>query len=192
MYRATVSLSTSCPSFANSLAIRRRLHNGFSLDIRSMSATIPASSGGRPTRLDLWAQKRANPRRCQETTVAGLTIRASTQRDQTRESTDQKARSTGCNRGRATVRRRTASCCRRARFSITRFALGRTSARSAPRTAVSLANTTPVSRLGSHDVTGESARLFRYPRDRALFSRAGRVFRHHSPTSDATPDPIAA
>jgi hypothetical protein len=57
MYRATVFLSTSWPSFANSLAMRRRLHSGFSLDIRLMSATIPASSGGRPTRRDLLRPK---------------------------------------------------------------------------------------------------------------------------------------
>lgn len=59
--------------------------------MRSISATISAASGGRPTCLDFHAQNRANPRRCQPITVAGFTIAsASDHRDQTREATTQK------------------------------------------------------------------------------------------------------
>lgn len=105
MYRPTVSLSTSWPSLANSLAMRRRVHSGFSFAMRPISSTISASSGGRPPRRDLWAQKRANPRQCQETTLAGFTMMmVSTQRDQVLERRAQNARSTGRNRGSATVR----------------------------------------------------------------------------------------
>ena len=61
-----------------------------------MSATTSGASGGRPTRLDFQAQKRAKPRRCNPITVAGFTIAsASAHRDQTRETTTQKARSIG-------------------------------------------------------------------------------------------------
>jgi hypothetical protein len=72
-------------------------------------------------RSDVNAQSRANPRRCQPITVSGFTIvSVSAHLDQTRESTTQKARSTGATCGRFLSRRRTASCCRSARFSATR------------------------------------------------------------------------
>ena len=96
MYLATASLPMLWPSFASSFAMRRRLHSGFSPAIRTMSATISGARGGRPTRLDFQAQKRAKPRRCQAITVAGFTIaRASAHRDQSRETRTQKARSIG-------------------------------------------------------------------------------------------------
>jgi hypothetical protein len=130
MYFATVSLSTRCPSFDNSLAIRRRLQVGFSRAIRTMSATISPASGGRPIGFDLLAQNRAKPRRCHAITVAGFTIAsASAQRDHVRERTTQNARSNGRRRGRGVACRRIASCWRRARFSRTRLARGRKAAR---------------------------------------------------------------
>jgi hypothetical protein len=52
MYLATLSLLASWPSLASSAAMRRRLHNGFSRAIRTISATTSGASGGRPTRLD--------------------------------------------------------------------------------------------------------------------------------------------
>jgi len=110
MYLATVSLLTSWPSLASSFAVRRRLHNGFSRAIRTMSATASGASGGRPTRLDFQAQKRAKPRPCHPTTVAGFTIAsASAHRDQTRETTTQKARSIGRSGGRRAGARRAAA-----------------------------------------------------------------------------------
>lgn len=99
-------------------------------------------------RFDFHAQNRANPRRCQATTVWGLTIvSVSARRDQTRESTTQKARSIGATCGRFVFRRRTASCCRSARFSATRLALGRKAERSAPIIATS-SSITPEPPLG--------------------------------------------
>jgi hypothetical protein len=92
MYLATVSLLTSWPSLASSFAIRRRLQSGFSRAICTTSATTSGASGGRPTRFDFQAQKRAKPRRCHPITVSGFTIAsASAHRDQTRERTTQKA-----------------------------------------------------------------------------------------------------
>ena len=132
MYFATVSLLTSCPSFASSAAIRRRLQVGFSRAICSINATTVAISAGRPTRLDFHAQNTLKPRRCQPITVAGLTIAiTSTHRDQSRESTTQNARSMGRRRGRRPTRS-TASCCRSARFSATRFDRDRNAATAAP------------------------------------------------------------
>ena len=122
-----------------------------------MSATISRDKGGRPTGLDFFAQKRANPRRCQPTTVAGFTI-ASTlvQRDHVRERTTQNARSAGRSRGRGTVRRRTASWWRRTRFSTIRLAFGRNAERTAPRTAFRSATTAAMVAARAANVTGES------------------------------------
>src|ERR1035438_6451811 len=72
MYRATASLPTSWPSLASSFAIRRRLQSGFSRAICTMSATTSGASGGRPTRLDFQAQKRAKPRRLHRHVQQGL------------------------------------------------------------------------------------------------------------------------
>jgi hypothetical protein len=90
--------------------------------MRVISWAISVLIGGRPMRFDFHAQNRANPRRCQLITVSGFTIvRVSAHRDQTREST--------------------ASCCRSARFSAIRLALGRKAERSAPMIAVKSAIT---------------------------------------------------
>jgi hypothetical protein len=132
MYRATVSLLTTCPSLASSHAVRRRLHVGFSRASRTMSSTMAGAIGRRPAQRERRAQKRTKPRRCQPITVSGFTTtRVSAHRDHARESTTQNARSTGRNLGRGAARRRTASCCRRARFSAMRLARGRKPAMSA-------------------------------------------------------------
>jgi hypothetical protein len=103
--------------------------------------TSSAASGGRPRGLDFRAQKRANPRRCQATTVAGLTITSvSAHRDQARDRAAQKARSRGHSRGRGVARYRTASCCRSARFSSTKVVLGRNAEKSAPTIAFTSAS----------------------------------------------------
>ena len=79
--------------------------------------------------------------------MAGFTMMmVSTRRDQVLERRAHEARSTGRNRGRATVRRKTASSCLRARFSSTKLARGRTSVRRAPKMAVTAAGTSPVPR----------------------------------------------
>src|SRR6266851_5074748 len=96
MYLAAVFLSMRKLSFASSIVIRRLVHRGFSVAIRTMSSTILGWIGARRTRFDFQVQNLANPRRCQATTVSGFTIvSVSVQRDQTRASTTQKARSTG-------------------------------------------------------------------------------------------------
>ena len=83
---------------------------------------------------DFQRQKRRNPRRCQRTTVSGFTMTStSVKRDQMRESRSQKARSRLRRCGRLELRCNTASCWRRARFSMTRSACGRKPARSARR-----------------------------------------------------------
>jgi len=139
-YTATVSLSTACPSFASSLAILRRLQNGFSRAICSMRLTSSGASGGRPTGRDFHAHHRAKPRRCHAITVAGWTIaRHSAHRDHRRETITQNARSIGRSRGPGVARRRIASCWRSTRFSANRIARGRSAANSAPTTASTIA-----------------------------------------------------
>ena len=141
MYFATVSLSTACPSFASSFAMRRRLHSGLSRAICSMSRTISAARGGRPTRRDFQVQNRAKPRRCHAVTVSGRTIAStSAQRDHVRDSRIQNARSIGRSRGRGLARRSDASCWRSARFSATRDARGCNADSSARRSASMMAN----------------------------------------------------
>jgi hypothetical protein len=87
-----VFLSTRIPSFASSIAIRRRLQQGFSIAIRMISSTTSGSIGRRPTCLDFHAQNRAKPRRCHPATVAGLTIvSVSAHLDHVRESDPESA-----------------------------------------------------------------------------------------------------
>jgi hypothetical protein len=180
MYFVTVSLSTRCPSFANSPAMRRRPRA-----IRTMSATISAASGGRPIGFDFFAQNRAKPRRCHAITVAGFTIaRASAQRDHVPESTTQNARSNGRRRGRGLVCRRIASCWRRARFSTTRLARGRKAASRAPTVAWSRASIAHNLAPRVAAVTGESHRPIRYPARPAMRAiRRERLSRHHRPST---------
>jgi hypothetical protein len=122
--------------------------------MRVISWTISGAIGGRPMRFDFHAQNRASPRRCQLITVSGFTIvSVSAHRDQMRERTTQKARSSGASCGRFVFRRRTASCCRSARFSATRLALGRKAERNAPMIAVKSSTTAGRSRR----LTGLSA-----------------------------------
>jgi hypothetical protein len=186
MYLATASLPTSCPSMTSSPAIRRRLHRGFSRVICTMSATISGASGGRPTRRDFQAQKRANPRRCHVRTVSGFTIAsASGHRDQTRETTVQKARSMGRSRGRGCARFKTASCWRRTRISMKRPARDPSAATRAPDRAERIASTgddrvsgfcraSPANRPG-----GSSSLGHRGPASRRLEYANGCLFSHH-------------
>jgi hypothetical protein len=132
--------------------------------MRTMSATISSASGGRPIGLDLFAQNRAKPRRCHAITVAGFTIaRTSAQRDQVRESTTQKARSSGRRRGRGADRRRIERCWRSARFSRTRLARGRTAASTAPTIASSTVTIAHKFARFRVFVTGESRPPIGYP-----------------------------
>jgi hypothetical protein len=168
-YFATVFLSTRMPSFASSMAIRRRRKRAFSVAIRTISSMISGAMGGRPMRFDFHAQNLANSRRCQATTGSGFTIvSVSAHRDQALESTTQKARWIGASCGRFLFRRSTASCCRSARFSATRLALGRTADLRAPMIATSSRNTAELSpkiggigEIGSSQDSVESADLCR-------------------------------
>ena len=110
--------------------------------------------------------------------MAGFTMMmVSTQRDQVRERRAHKDRSTVRNHGRATVRRKTASCCFRARFSSTKLARGRTSAQRAPKMAATAAGTSPVPRSEwTMSPQNRGANFSEISRRPAGLSAAGQVF----------------
>src|SRR5271157_4429872 len=87
------------------------------LHTKSLTSRFVPSRPGR-FRLEIQDQKRRNPRRCQPTTVSGLTTSKDfLQFGQTLESPTQKQRSSLRSRGLGHCLFITASCCRRARFS---------------------------------------------------------------------------
>ena len=93
--------------------------------MRRTSTRISAFVEGRPTFRwrDFHVQYLRNPSRCHLMTVAGSTItRTSRHRGHHRRSARQKTRSVPLRRGRGRLLARTASCCRRARFSRMRSA----------------------------------------------------------------------
>ena len=96
------------------------LHRGWASAIRWMSARTSGAPAGRPgpVRRLFQVHNSLKPARCQRMTVSGWTMAtASAQPCHRRESQTQKRRSHGRKRGRAAVRRRTASWWRQARFS---------------------------------------------------------------------------
>jgi hypothetical protein len=119
MRRDTVASLTTKPSLSSSPWMRGAPQPTLSRAISRMRVRISASVRGRPRRLRLvQLQYRANPLRCQRITVAGCTIaKAVRHSGHTRASTTQNARSARLSLGRFAWRRRTASSCRRARFS---------------------------------------------------------------------------
>lgn len=93
---------------------------GLAVAIFRIKALISRLDSGRPVRLllEIHAQKRRKPFRCQDTTVSGLTItKTRRQSFQVLDSHIQNKRSVLRSRGRGHCRLRTASCWRRARFS---------------------------------------------------------------------------
>ena len=161
-----------------------------------------APIGGRPTGLDLQAQYRAKPRRCQAMTVDGLTIAsASAQRPQNRETITQKARSIGRRRGRGVARRRTASCWRSTRFSRTRFARGRSAANAAPEIAISIASApsrsissvaeSPSNRLG-RSVRLVGSACPRCPLQNVIFTTSGVRCEFPGQSTSAEASPVLA
>jgi hypothetical protein len=120
MYLATVCSTTSWPNRASSDTIRGAPQRGFSRDMRRIRSRILGSRGGRPGLpvLDFHVQYSLNPFRCHLMTVSGWTMaRAERQSGQRWESTTQKTRSRQRSFGRLTDCFKTATCCRRARFS---------------------------------------------------------------------------
>jgi hypothetical protein len=114
-----VASLTTKPSLSSSPWMRGAPQPTLSRAISRMRMRIAASVRGRPPRVRLvHLQYRANPLRCQRITVAGCTItKAVRHSGHTRASTTQNERSARLSLGRFAWRRRTASCCRRARFS---------------------------------------------------------------------------
>src|SRR6266849_9959295 len=86
--------------------------------IRSRTSCGTRGRPGVPRRI-LHVQNKPKPLRCQATTVSALTIiRADFQSPHTRRNQTQKIRSAGVSFNRlGAERRKTASCCRKARFS---------------------------------------------------------------------------
>jgi hypothetical protein len=124
MYRLTVRSSTSKPSLRSSACILGA-PQALSRAIFRMSCRISAETFGRPIPRfrDFQRQYNRNPMRYQRTTVSGFTMmRASAHRDHVDRSTVQKIRSAGRRPGRGCLSLRTASCWRRAAFSMTRSA----------------------------------------------------------------------
>ena len=116
----TVRSDTSMPSLPSSPWIRGAPQRGFALPILSTSVRMAAAVLGRPRRVcaECWVQRRRSHWRCQRTTVSGCTtIKAMRQSRQALASSTQNSRSLVRRCGRLTVRRKTASCCRSAKFS---------------------------------------------------------------------------
>jgi hypothetical protein len=92
-------------------------------DIRRMSARTSGATAGRPgpCRRLFRVQKSLKPDRCHRITVAGWTTETAAAQPRHRwDSRTQSRRSEIRSRGRGAVRWRTASWCRKARFSSTR------------------------------------------------------------------------
>ena len=146
MYFATVVTASSMPSFASSLRMRGAPHVTFAWAIRRIRFTTSRSSPGRPRRPRrlLLLQKRLNPSRCKQTTLAGSTMaRAFLHPAHRCERMPQKVRSHTPSRSRRTprVRIRSATCCRSARFSRASSRCVRNTDLVAPRNAQSRLNT---------------------------------------------------
>jgi hypothetical protein len=116
-----VACDTSMPSFCNSPWMRGAPQSGFASRIRRIRTLRSDASAGRPMRRDreFHRQYAANARRCQRTTVAGVTIcTACRQFGQTIERSTQSRRSSERRRGRVGAARcDTASGCRSRRIS---------------------------------------------------------------------------
>jgi hypothetical protein len=69
----TVVAETATPSPFNSPTIRRYPHRVFSFVSPRINATTDGSSGGRPSRVDGYLQRRATSRRCHPSNVSGRT-----------------------------------------------------------------------------------------------------------------------
>ena len=127
MYLATLASATSWPKRSSSDRILGAPHAGFSRDMRRIRSRISRLMRGRPSvpALDFHLQYSLNPWPCHRITVSGwTTANAERQFGQRRDSNTQKTRSRRRNLGRLTDCLQTASCCRSARFSTTKWALG--------------------------------------------------------------------
>ena len=135
-----VRSETTNPSLSSSPWIRGA-PQPFSLTMRRISSRISLVVLGRPGRplLDFHRQYVLNPWRCHRTTVSGRTmISASRHRGQVLWRKTQKARSAFVSLGRDCFVLCTASCWRRAMFSITRSAREPRADRSDRRIALSI------------------------------------------------------
>jgi hypothetical protein len=98
---------------------------GFSATIRNIKSRTSLGIRFLPIAwraLEIARQYRANPVRCHRTTVSGLTTtRACFQPDQNLRSRTQKSLSDTASRGLGCLRFKTASCCRKTRFSSRRL-----------------------------------------------------------------------
>jgi hypothetical protein len=132
-YRWTEALLTATPSFCSSPRIRSAPHRGLSRAIIAIRSRTSAVTRGRPTGArDRQRQNSRQPRRCQRTTVSGVTTsRCRRQSLRARRTSTQKSRSRARRRERLRVGRvRIASCWRSRRFSAIRSPWVRVSARS--------------------------------------------------------------
>ena len=120
MYLPPVRWATVLPNFSNSPWMRGAPHHGLAWDIFRIRAIVSGARLLRPaSRARLFQrQNRANPCRCQWTTVSGwANRRALRHRLHASESQTQKTRSAVRQRGRLALRLRTRSWWRRAAFS---------------------------------------------------------------------------
>jgi hypothetical protein len=123
---------------------------------RALGAKLPTGEAAVAT-------EAGEARRCQPMTVAGFTIASeSAHRDQTRDSKTQKTLSMGRRRGGGVLRRSTASCWRSSRFSTTRLAFGRRTAKNAATRASRIAITSATFARSLAGVTAQSERSLRY------------------------------
>jgi hypothetical protein len=118
--RDTVRSEIRMPSLSSSPWMQGAPEKGLAVAIFRIEALISRPASGRPVRLllEIHAQKRRKPFRCQDTTVSGLTItRTRRQSFQVLDSHTQNHRSVLRSRGRGHCRLKTASCWHRTRFS---------------------------------------------------------------------------
>src|ERR1035441_8150139 len=122
--RRTVLSERSKPSIFNSPWMRGAPQVLFSVTLRKMSSRSSLLTHLLPTQVrcrEIHFQYRLNPARCQRTTVSGCTtMSARCHLDQRRHKVVQNSLSEVEKRGRGRRSFKTASCCRRARFSKSR------------------------------------------------------------------------
>jgi hypothetical protein len=122
-----VEAATRYPSLRSSPWMRTTPHRRFSRAIRKINATSSSGTGGRPGALG-WRHFAAAIRRCQRSSVPGVTIRhARSAFGRTRASAASTARSLQDKCGSGVARRSTATSCRSASISASSDAEDRVS-----------------------------------------------------------------
>jgi hypothetical protein len=156
--REMVLSDTSKPSMRSSPWMRGAPQVGFSALIWRINRRTSLDIGLLPMGLfEMNVQYKRNPAWCQRTTVSGVsTMRACFQPNQNRRTSTHNSLSSEPSLGRGCRRFRMPSCCRRARFSRTRFRRLRNARKKAPTQRLTRLNMTRIYTRSSVGLTAVS------------------------------------